>query len=118
MNHVSFFEFLFDQPEEAVHFFRRLFGWEPSPFEGAPHPYFLVAPPLSGSGIGGALGQVWGRQKVINTIEVEDLEAKRDKVEELGGTLVTDVIEIPNVGRHCYASGPDGLIFGMMEPKK
>ncbi|MDT8447064.1 MAG: hypothetical protein RRB13_09275 [bacterium] len=119
MDPLVYFEFWLEDPQAGAQFFQRLFDWQPQAFEGAPRPYYLTQTKEEDQpGINGAIGRAWGRQGVINTIEVEDLDFKRDRVLSLGGQLVTDPLEIPGVGRHCYAAGPDGLIFGMMEPIK
>jgi predicted enzyme related to lactoylglutathione lyase len=53
---------------------------------------------------------------VINTLQVEDLDAVRAKVDAAGGALVHGPQEIPGVGTHAYFKDPAGIIFGAMQP--
>jgi predicted enzyme related to lactoylglutathione lyase len=51
----------------------------------------------------------------MTTCDVEDLDAAIQAVEISGGTLLTDIIELPEIGRWVEVEGPGGEVFGLME---
>lgn len=111
------FEILTDNPEETAEFYKAVFGWKVESWEGGDDPYLLLS---TGSddrpGIDGAIMGRHFPQAVINTIEIELLEAMLKKVEQAGGKIVHGPNEIPGVGTHAYCQDPDGNLFGMMQP--
>lgn len=44
----------------------------------------------------------------------DDLEASSRKVEELGGSLVTKIMEMPTLGHYCVALDNMGAVFAML----
>ena len=110
------FEILADDPEAAGAFYTSVLGWEVSTWGGAE--YWLIKTGEEGTpGIDGALMGKQFPQAVINTIEVESLAETLQKVEEAGGKLVHGPNEVPGVGTHAYCADPQGILFGLMQPK-
>jgi hypothetical protein len=111
------FEILADDPEKAVDFYRSIFGWEIGDWEEGDEPYWLVT---TGSeekpGINGAIMHRHFPQAVINTLEVESLDAMIEKVEASGGKKVNGPNAIPGVGTHAYCADPEGNLFGILQP--
>ena len=111
------FEILADDPETVVNFYRSVFGWEITTWEGGDEAYWLVT---TGSdevpGINGAIMQRHFQQAVIHTMEVESLDAMLEKVETVGGKKVHGPNELPGVGVHAYCADPEGNLFGILQP--
>jgi len=109
------FEILADDPQRCSEFYRDVLGWEITPWQGGE--YLLVT---TGSdddpGINGGIMSRHFKQAVINTAEVESLEAAMDTVRAAGGTVVHGPNEIPGVGNHVYCADPEGNLFGLLQP--
>ena len=116
MSRVVHFEILAQDPEQAAKFYRTVFGWEISAWEG-PQPYWLATTgPDHARGINGAIMGRQFSQPVINTVVVESLEACRDEIVKNGGTLAHGPHDIPGIGRHAYFEDPQGVMFGVLQP--
>ena len=110
------FEILADDPEKVAAFYREIFGWEISSWQG-PLSYWLVTTGAEGTpGINGGIMHRHLPQAVINTVEVESLDAMLAKLETLGGKKVHGPEEIPGIGLHAYCADPEGNLFGMLQP--
>jgi uncharacterized protein len=116
MNRPVHFEILADDPEASASFYREVFGWETATWEG-PQTYWMVTTGPAGTvGIDGGIMHRHLAQSVINTIQVESLEATLGRVEAVGGTKVMGPHEVPGVGMHAYCADPEGTLFGVLEP--
>lgn len=116
MNRPIHFEILTDHPEAVGQFYRDVLGWEMQD-PGGPEQYWLLTTGKSeGHGIDGGIMHRHFPQRVVNTIEVADLEETLAKVEQAGGKKIHGPSEIPNVGLHAYCADPDGNMFGLLQP--
>ncbi len=117
MARVVHFEIPAADPERAVGFYRDLFGWEIQD-ANVGVPYWLVTTGKDDEpGIDGAIMERGGTAgSVVNTIGVDSLEETLARVRELGGSVVSDVTEIPNVGTFAYCKDLDGNLFGVIQP--
>ena len=115
MARVVHFEILAERPERACAFYKQVFGWEIATWEG-PQGYWLVTTGPDGTpGInGGVMARHFG-QPVINTVQVESLEASLQAVEEAGGKLAHGPNDVPGIGRHAYCTDTEGTLFGIMQ---
>jgi predicted enzyme related to lactoylglutathione lyase len=119
MPRVIHFELPVDDPERAVEFYTKAFGWQISKWEG-PQDYWLVQTGEPGEpGIDGAIMRrsdlVGG---TVNTLDVASLDAAVDKVTANGGSLVGEKLPIPGVGYFAYCRDTEGNLFGMMEAER
>ena len=117
MNRPTHFEILTDNPEEIIPFYEAVLGWKAATWDG-PQTYWLMT--TGSEDTPGINGAIMGRhfdQAVINTINVESLEKTLEQVEAHGGRLINGPNEVPGVGTHAYCADPDGILFGVMEPK-
>jgi predicted enzyme related to lactoylglutathione lyase len=111
---VVHFEITADDPERAVRFYRDVFGWEITKFEGAD--YWLITTGAEGPGIDGAI-MPRTEQPVINTVAVDGrLEDAIARVERSDGKPAGEIMDIPGVGRFSYVTDTEGNVFGLMEP--
>lgn len=84
---------------------------------GGPQAYWLVK--TGPDGTPGIDGGIMGRsfpQPVINTVEVESLDATTRRIEELGGRRVHGPNEVPGVGTVSYFADPEGNLFSCLQP--
>lgn len=119
MNRVTHFEIYTDDPEAVQPFYKNVFGWTFTKFDGGPIEYWLVTTgPDNQPGINGGItrprqGQSSG---TLNTVAVESLDQTIKKVEDLGGSICVPKMAIPGVGWLAYAQDPAGNVFGVIEP--
>jgi hypothetical protein len=107
------FEFYSADPQATVEFLIKAFGW--AAHQWGEQEYWLLDTG-DGPGINGAVTRAGeDGPKTLTTCDVEDLDAAIQAVEISGGTLLTDIIELPDVGRWVEVEGPGGEVFGLME---
>jgi uncharacterized protein len=113
---VVHFEIPVEDPERAVQFYSNAFGWQIQKWDG-PQEYWLVDTGDGEPGINGGIMRRSGPfDRVVNTVNVESIDAATARVKELGATLVGEKMHIPDIGYLQYAQDPDGNVFGMMQP--
>ncbi len=124
MNTVNHFEIPADDMERAKKFYSETFGWD------------IVSTPVAGmeyygmrSGevddmnmpkeVGVINGGLFKRQKPDQTqtifITVSSLDEYIDKIKKAGGSILTDKIEVPKMGRFVYFKDPEGNVIGIWE---
>ncbi len=92
---VAHFEIPSDNPERTAQFYTSAFGWSIQKWDG-PQEYWLVDTGEGQPGINGGIMRRGGPfDRVINTVNVDDVDASTRRVQELGGSLVGDKITIP-----------------------
>jgi uncharacterized protein len=107
------FEFYSADPAATVDFLVKAFGWRAE--QWGDQEYWLLETG-EGAGINGAVTRAGeDGPKTLATCDVEDLDAAIQAVEISGGSLLTDIMEIPDVGRWVEVEGPGGEVFGLME---
>lgn len=119
MNRVTHFEIYTEQPEKVQPFYRDVFGWSFTKFEGGPMEYSLVTTgDDKDPGINGGLTRPRPGQSpgTINTVAVKSLEESIKKIEKSGGKICVPKMAIPKVGWLAYAEDPAGNVFGVIEP--
>jgi len=121
MNRVIHFEIQADNPDRAIAFYRGLFGWEFTKWDG-PMPYWLIKTgPDNEPGINGGLlprrGAIDGQAVIayVCTVDVRSLDDYLQKAQAGGGTEVVPKMPIPGVGWLAYCKDTEGNLFGMMQ---
>jgi uncharacterized protein len=134
MPRVVHFEIHAENPERAIKFYTKLFGWEFSKWAG-PMDYWLIKTgPDSQKGINGGLvrrqGTIDGRAVTayVCTIDVSSsvvasgswlgptmVDEYSKKILAEGGTIVLPKMPIPGIGWLAYAKDTEGNIFGFMQ---
>jgi predicted enzyme related to lactoylglutathione lyase len=106
-------------PEAAVDFYSRLFGWE---FEnamppGVPGSYYIAR--LRGGDVA-AVGSVFPgapEQAAWNTyIWVDDADATTAKAEAAGGTVLSEPVDVSDAGRSAVLADREGAPFSLWQP--
>jgi predicted enzyme related to lactoylglutathione lyase len=121
MNRVVHFEVHADDPERAMTFYSRLFGWKFTKW-AAPVEYWVIETgPRAEPGIDGGL--LPRRQPIdgqaitayICTTEVADLDHTMKAAQELGSAVALPKMPIPGIGWLAYLRDTEGNTFGIMQ---
>jgi predicted enzyme related to lactoylglutathione lyase len=120
------FEIPISNPEKCLKFYENSFGWQFSRF-GEMDYWLTRAGEDEEEGIAGAMIKKKGGEiaekidaadKAINTVitlNTDDLEAVIEKINQNGGQVMTEIMTIPEVGRHIYFQDLDGNLLGIMQ---
>jgi predicted enzyme related to lactoylglutathione lyase len=121
MPRVVHFEIHAGDPERAITFYEKLFGWSFQKWEG-PMPYWLIITgPNDKPGINGGLvprrGEIDGQAVIayVCTVDVESLDSSIATAEANGGSIALPKMPVPGVGWLAYCKDTEGNIFGMMQ---
>ncbi|MBH5318303.1 VOC family protein [Paenibacillus sp. GSMTC-2017] len=115
MSRVVHFEIEAKDPEKKMAFYKDVFGWE---FQEMMEGYWsVITGPAEDEGIDGGIMKAASEDAVrtINTIKVENLDEYLGKVEQAGGKVTSEKMDIPEVGVFAYCEDIDGLSFGVIE---
>ena len=99
--------------EQSRSFYTDLFGWKVTNMDmgGAPYTVYaqgdaqvagMMAPTMAG------VPPFW-----LDYITVDDVDVSRAQVIGLGGTAVTEALDIPNMGRFAVVRDPAGAMFAL-----
>ena len=121
---IVHFEIPAENVEKLSKFYHELFGWK---FVHSPIPgmdYWLIhTVPTDEQGMperpginGGMYVKENEMQIPTNWISVEDIDAYSKKLVDLGGKIVVEKMEIPNVGWTAVGIDPEGNQVAMMQP--
>jgi uncharacterized protein len=117
MSRVVHFEIPAEDPARAVKFYEDVFGWKIEKWEG-PFDYWLVTTGEEDEmGINGALMPKEMGEMVRDTISVDSYDEFAKKIEMEGGKMLTEKMEIPNMGYTGSFQDTEGNIFSIIEPK-
>ena len=116
MARVVHFEIAVDDPERAVEFYTKTFGWKIQKWDG-PQEYWLVMTGDEGQpGINGGImrrGQM--QQPVVNTVDVPSVDEAISTVVANGGKVVMGKTAVPGAGWLAYLQDTEGNVFGVMQ---
>jgi hypothetical protein len=116
MARLVHFEMNVKDIHKTISFYEDVFGWRFQKWDG-PMDYWLV---MTGDeeepGIDGGLGyEEEGFPKVVNTIDVGDIDEIIKKIESKGGAIVRPKHAVPGVGWLAYFKDSEGVISGIMQ---
>ena len=101
----------------AVKFYTELLGWQIKESEAAPGVGYSEIV-VGGEHVGGIyqMGPEHGGAPPhwMAYVAVEDVDAKAQKVTELGGKVCVPPSDIPNVGRFCVINDPTGATISLI----
>jgi predicted enzyme related to lactoylglutathione lyase len=125
---IVHFEIPADQPERAAKFYRELFGWEISRFEGSADDregfeYWIVRTvPTDAEGRptrpgvnGGLMRRMAPGQTPVNYISVEDVDEFSRKAERLGAKVMLPKRPVPGMGWFAQLTDPEGNAFAVWQ---
>jgi len=115
MARVGHFDMMAEDPQQAIDFYSKVFGWKFAKWAG-PMEYWLIATgDASEPGIDGGLGRGKPVGELVLSITSVKLDEAVRAVEAAGGAILRARMAIPGVGWYASFRGPDGNIFGLME---
>ena len=117
MSRVVHFEIPADDPERAVKFYTKVFGWKINKWEGGMDYWLVSTGDRSAPGIDGAIMQRSEMAStVVNSIDVPSVDDFIKKVTKNGGKVVTPKTPIPGIGYFAYCKDTEGNMFGILQP--
>jgi predicted enzyme related to lactoylglutathione lyase len=115
MAKVVHFEIPADDPERAVRFYEKVFGWKIEKWAG-PIDYWLVTAGESDEpGINGAIHEKKNFKTVVNTIAVDSIDERIEIIEQAGGKVLIPKGAVPGLGYVAFAEDTEGNAFGMLQ---
>ena len=121
MPKVIHFEIHAGDPERAMAFYKAVFGWQFTEWDG-PEDYWVIRTgPKDEPGIDGGLIRRRGELDAIAvigyvcTVEVSSVDERQAEVAGHGGTLIGPKIPIAGTGWLIYCKDTEGNILGIME---
>ncbi len=116
MSRVIHFEIHADDPERAVKFFQKVFGWQIQKWEGPTEYWLIKTGDAPEPGIDGAIMRRTNQGTTYNTVSVASVEEYSRKVEQAGGKIIAPKMAIPGIGYFAYCTDTEGNVFGILEP--
>jgi predicted enzyme related to lactoylglutathione lyase len=112
-NPVVHFEIGVNDSKAANKFYADLFGWKID--ANNPMNYGIVDTDSPGEGIGGGISKPPDGSGPYTTfyVNVEDLQAKLDEAEKLGGKTVMPPMQVPEGPEIAMFADPDGNVVGL-----
>jgi hypothetical protein len=116
MPRVIHFEIPAGNPERAVEFYKKAFGWKIEKWAG-PVDYWLVTTGEDKEpGINGAITEKSDYITVTtNTVDVASYEDAVKKIVEAGGKVLMPKMAVPGIGYMTYCNDTEGNVFGIMQ---
>jgi predicted enzyme related to lactoylglutathione lyase len=113
-------ELMTSDPDAAQPFYKNVVGWSTQPMEGGPEgmpPYTFW---MAGEAMSGGLMQLPEEAKQMGApphwmtyIGTDDVDATAKQAGELGGRVLVEPQDIPNIGRFAILQDPQGATFAI-----
>jgi predicted enzyme related to lactoylglutathione lyase len=116
VSRVVHFEIPTSDPEKAIAFYTKVFGWKIEKWDGPVNYWLITTGEENEPGINGGLAEKTETMQVTtNTISVPSYEDAVKKVAEAGGKVLMPRMTVPGVGYMTYCKDPEGNVFGIMQ---
>ena len=125
MDHtIVHFEIVADEPERAAKFYRDLFGWEISRWEGSAAPeYWMVRTVPTDAGgqptrpgvNGGIMRRMAPGLTSVNYISVPSVEDFVRRAERLGAKVLVPKRAVPGMGWFAQLTDTEGNVFAVWQ---
>ncbi len=116
MARLVHFEMNVKDVHKTISFYEDVFGWRFQKWDGPMDYWLIMTGDENEPGIDGGLGYAEeGFPKVVNTIDVDDIDAIIKKIESNGGEIVRPNHAVPGVGWLAYFKDSEGVMFGIMQ---
>ena len=114
MPRVQHFEISANDPEKLAAFYKNVFGWKVTKWEG-PVDYWLIdTGDDEEPGINGGFSRPDELfSGTVNTVGVDDIDAYLEKVKQHSGEVVVEKHVIPGIGYNAYCKDIEGTVFGV-----
>ena len=116
MARVIHFDLMARDPERAIAFYTKAFGWKIEKWDGPMEYWLIKTGESSAEGIDGGLGKGEPTIKQSElTLGVDSLEQTIKSVLDAGGTVESEKSAVPGVGWMASVSDTEGNVFGLMQ---
>lgn len=116
MPRVVHFEIAADEPQRAISFYEKVFGWRIEKWEGPTEYWLVMTGPECEPGIdGGLAGRTESGSSTENTIGVDFVDDYVAEIKANGGKIVRPKAAVPGVGWLAYCEDTEGNRFGLMQ---
>lgn len=116
MPRVIYFDVSADDPERAITFYRKVFGWEITPWEGPLEYWRIKTGNLPEPGIDGGLAR---REKpgqfITPFLEVASVDDFMARIAAAGGSVIQPKTAIPGVGYMAACKDTEDNSFGLIQ---
>ena len=126
MNPVVHFEIPYEDPERITQFYQTVFGWRMQSLGEEMGNYILATTAESDVKLGSPAGAIdggfypkkadWPQQHPSIVIAVEDIGKSMNEVNEAGGKVFGEPMNIPNVGLYVSFVDTEGNRNSMLQP--
>jgi predicted enzyme related to lactoylglutathione lyase len=114
------YELLTTDMKAAEKFYKNVVGWTSAPFAGSPQPYTMFQR-AGDVPVGGVMDTPEGMNAPpfwAMYVGVPSLEDAVKHIKKLGGSELSPIIEVPNVGRMQMMKDPQGAAFYIYQPSR
>ena len=116
MPRLVHFEMNVKDVHKTIAFYESVFGWKFQKWDGPMDYWLIMTGDESEPGIDGGLGyEEDGFPKVVNTIDVDDINDVIKRVKSNGGEIVRPKHAVPGVGWLAYFKDSEGVMSGIMQ---
>jgi predicted enzyme related to lactoylglutathione lyase len=118
MDKITHFEMGVENFERARGFYEKVFGWKFTEWKGGDSEYWMIETmdkKSPGAINGGMMKRMNPEMRIVNTIEVDDIDMTLGAVVANKGSIVFPKKEIPEMGWMAYFKDVEGNIFGVMQ---
>jgi predicted enzyme related to lactoylglutathione lyase len=119
---IAHFEIPADDVERLRKFYATVFGWKIEKWPGPSEYWTITTVPVNEKGElvrpgvnGGLMKKQNPQHKPTNYILVESVDDYTQKIQKLGGKIITPKSEVPGVCWWAQAADPEGNEFAIME---
>ncbi len=115
MPKVVHFEIPVDDPQRAIKFYEKVFGWNIDKWEGEFDYWLVDAGEDDETGINGAIKPRELGSEISNYISVHSYDEFAQKISSEGGKMLTDKMTVPGTGFNGVFQDTEGNIMGIIE---
>ena len=116
MPRLVHFEMNVKDVHKTIAFYEEIFGWKFNKWDGPIEYWLIMTGDESEPGIDGGLGfEEEGFPKVVNTIDVDNIDAIIKKIESNSGEIVRPKHAVPGVGWLAYFKDSESVMSGIMQ---
>ncbi len=112
---INWFEIPADNPERALKFYGKLFGWKISPFPGMTDYWHIDTGGPDASPDGGLISRKHPGQTITNYVTVPSVTRFMAKVGKLGGKICKSKTAVPQMGYFAICQDTEENTFAIWE---
>lgn len=116
-NPFVWFELTAENPSEAAKFYSSMFGWSLGEYDPGSGPVTVMTVPGQEMGFAHTFTPEFGLAPAWTPfIHSEDVDADAAKAASFGATIISDPMDLPNIGRMALVKDPQGAHFWLFKP--